>query len=406
MKYFIVLLTFLLSTLAFAQEATLQIQHYQQSEMGTVNVPVEISGFDGIAAISIYIAYDTLVLSCVDFSDPAVSGFIVNSFVDLLTGIPQIGISWSSMSGVDIPDGNLLVLELEYHGGTSPLSFIEEKCEVIDDELSIVPLTFFNGSISGVNTYSVEFDVVGTNGTVSASVAGVSIDSGELVEEGENILFEAFPDDDFQVMKWQVNGAIVTDNGGGPLTSDTYLFEDLDQDIDVTVAFELIEQPETFTLTLVADPPEGGTLTGGGEYLEGQQVEIVAVASQGWEFVEWTDQEQHTLSDQAAFTYTMPASDVTLAVRFEADPVYSENPEHNAISIYPNPVRSTLYISSPNEKLLSLRVYDLQGEKVYASYKESYQYTIRTNDFSPGAYLLYLQTTIATTVHKVIFVPE
>ena len=43
------------------------------------------------------------------------------------------------------------------------------------------------------------------------------------------------------------------------------------------------------TLTLVANPAEGGTLTGAGTYDAGTKVEVNAVANEGYEFSQWDD---------------------------------------------------------------------------------------------------------------------
>ena len=75
-------------------------------------------------------------------------------------------------------------------------------------------------------------------------------------------------------------------------------------------------EPETYTLTLEANPTAGGTVTGSGDYAEGAEVEITAEANEGYKFINWTiDGEE--LSTDASFTYTIPANDVTLVANFE-----------------------------------------------------------------------------------------
>jgi len=81
--------------------------------------------------------------------------------------------------------------------------------------------------------------------------------------------------------------------------------------------------PVYYTLTLVADPAAGGTVTGGGEYEEGDEVIVTATANTGYEFVNWTDASQAVVSTNANFVYTMPAADVTLTANFEALPTYT-----------------------------------------------------------------------------------
>jgi YD repeat-containing protein len=70
------------------------------------------------------------------------------------------------------------------------------------------------------------------------------------------------------------------------------------------------------TLTLVSDPTDGGTLTGEGEYEESQEIEISAEQGEGFEFVEWRNQEE-VVSHLPDFIYTMPAENTELTAIFK-----------------------------------------------------------------------------------------
>lgn len=77
----------------------------------------------------------------------------------------------------------------------------------------------------------------------------------------------------------------------------------------------------TFTLSLSVSPAGGGTasdLTGTGPYEEGESVSLSATAATGFTFVSWT-RNGLIISTDAAFTYVMPASNVTLVANFIAD---------------------------------------------------------------------------------------
>ncbi len=71
-----------------------------------------------------------------------------------------------------------------------------------------------------------------------------------------------------------------------------------------------------YTLTLEAEPHEGGTVEGGGDYDEGQEVNITANANNCYDFINWTDEENNVFSTDASFIYIMPAEDVTLTANF------------------------------------------------------------------------------------------
>lgn len=75
--------------------------------------------------------------------------------------------------------------------------------------------------------------------------------------------------------------------------------------------------PEIFNLTLVANPEEGGELTGEGEYEAGEDVMVTATANDGWAFINWTGAMGDTLSSESIYSFTMPDNDLELTANFE-----------------------------------------------------------------------------------------
>jgi uncharacterized protein (TIGR02145 family)/uncharacterized repeat protein (TIGR02543 family) len=78
--------------------------------------------------------------------------------------------------------------------------------------------------------------------------------------------------------------------------------------------------PTTYNLNLGVNPTGAGTVTGQGQYEAGEQVNITAEANQGWEFVNWTD-DDGLVSEAANFVYTMLAEDITLTANFVEEQV-------------------------------------------------------------------------------------
>ncbi len=79
--------------------------------------------------------------------------------------------------------------------------------------------------------------------------------------------------------------------------------------------------PQTFNLTVVADPEHAGTVTGGGNFWQGDIVPINATAHEGFVFVNWTDDDDHIISTTPSFDYTMPDKNVTLTANFIEHPI-------------------------------------------------------------------------------------
>ncbi len=72
----------------------------------------------------------------------------------------------------------------------------------------------------------------------------------------------------------------------------------------------------TYKLTLIAEPDEGGSVEGAGEYEEDYIVSLTAIPDDIYQFVNWTDEDDLEVSDLSTFNFTMPAEDVTLSANF------------------------------------------------------------------------------------------
>ncbi len=72
----------------------------------------------------------------------------------------------------------------------------------------------------------------------------------------------------------------------------------------------------TITLTLEVNPSHAGTADGAGEYEEGETASLSATPNEGYEFVNWTDEQDAEVSTDASFQYTMPGNDFSLTANF------------------------------------------------------------------------------------------
>lgn len=83
-----------------------------------------------------------------------------------------------------------------------------------------------------------------------------------------------------------------------------------------STSIQPFEEPETFSLNLVAQPATGGTTEGEGDYEAGETVTVSANPNEGYQFLYWTDEDNNELSNQESFEFVMPAEDVTLIANF------------------------------------------------------------------------------------------
>ena len=80
---------------------------------------------------------------------------------------------------------------------------------------------------------------------------------------------------------------------------------------------QFIQKETRYTVTVKANPAEGGTVSvsDGGNAVEGATLEVTATANTGYRFVNWT-KDAEEVSTSASFEYTVPAEDVTLTANF------------------------------------------------------------------------------------------
>jgi hypothetical protein len=117
-----------------------------------------------VGAISLFIGYDDAVLTYTGSTGGTLTGYYINNMV----ATSQIGIQWAQYPGIDIDptsDDILLTLHFIYNGGLSDLTF-DAGCEFAQDDLSIIPVSYFDGGIIIGSRFSIKAFLEGPfNGT-------------------------------------------------------------------------------------------------------------------------------------------------------------------------------------------------------------------------------------------------
>ena len=110
----------------------------------------------------------------------------------------------------------------------------------------------FKAKVIPPTKYTVTFSVDGGNGSMSASVDGTGISSGDAIEKGKTVLFTAKPAAGYKVAGWTLDGAPVTD------TNPSYSVT-VEKNVEVKVRF--IKGPEAVSVDI-----------GGGKTLEAVKI--------------------------------------------------------------------------------------------------------------------------------------
>gem|GEM_PF-5727536 len=158
-----------------------------------------------------------------------------------------------------------------------------------------------------------------------------------------------------------------------------------------------------YRLELIAEPAEGGSVSGGGEFAEDEVVRIEATPEQGWGFIQWSDAEGDMISSEEAFDYTMPAGHMTLTATFD-DEVSVSDPAVIQAKVYPNPATDFVQVKAES-RVVSYRLTDENGRSVRVQDVGASAFYIPLSGLNPGVYFLELQSDKGKASHRIILMP-
>jgi len=157
------------------------------------------------------------------------------------------------------------------------------------------------------------YPVLHTLTLVADPAEGGTVEGEGEYPQGKEATIKAIPEEEWMFIEWIGDITHVDDPG-----SATAIVTMPDKNISLTANFE---KTPAYTLTLIPEPEEGGTVEGEGKYGEGEEIPITATPYEGWFFVEWTGDIEHVDDHTSAITIvTMPAGNITLIANFDTEP--------------------------------------------------------------------------------------
>ncbi len=125
--------------------------------------------------------------------------------------------------------------------------------------------------------------------------AGTVNGTGEYLY-GETATLNATANDGYYFVSWTENGEVVS--------------EDAEYSFVVESARELVanfEEVGLIEITAIVNPEETGTVDGTGEYLYGETATLTAIANDGYQFVNWTENGE-VISEDAEYYFTVESA--------------------------------------------------------------------------------------------------
>ena len=156
-------------------------------------------------------------------------------------------------------------------------------------------------------------------------------------------------------------------------------------------------EPTIYTVTVVANNPAWGTVTGSGPYAEGTTATITATANDGYRFVEWDD---HNTDNPRSFTVT---ADMSFTATFEAVENGIEDVVAGTVSLYPNPASTSVTLGLEGfEGESQVEVVDMNGRVVIRHEVRDSKLEMNVSELPQGAYFVRVTSGTRTAISKLI----
>jgi uncharacterized repeat protein (TIGR02543 family) len=158
--------------------------------------------------------------------------------------------------------------------------------------------------------YIQDINVGGSTQTYTVSVSanptnGGTVGGGGTYNQGTSCTVTATANAGYTFTNWTENGSVVS-------TQTRYTFS-VNSNRNLVANFQA--QPQNYTISVSANPTNGGTVTGGGSYQQGQSCTVNATPATGYTFVRWTE-NGNQVSTNASYTFTVTGNR-TLVAQFQ-----------------------------------------------------------------------------------------
>ena len=156
-----------------------------------------------------------------------------------------------------------------------------------------------NHNVTIQTIFSLKYNI---SATVSPDHSGSISGTGDYFD-GESVTLKATPAEGYTFVGWKEGNSTVSSTA-------TYTFT-ANKNRTLVAEFKI----NTYTISASANPANGGTVSGGGDYNHGQSVTLKATPAEGYTFVGWKEGNS-TVSSSATYTFTAN-KDRTLVADFE-----------------------------------------------------------------------------------------
>jgi len=155
---------------------------------------------------------------------------------------------------------------------------------------------------------------------------------------------------------------------------------------------------QVYTVNVTPNPPDGGVVSGAGEYNYGQTAQLIATPNVGYRFLNWTDDNGAILSTDSVYSFTV-VQDINLMANFHNGVGITLNYLNN-LKVEPNPVYDYIKVTAP-AKDMALRIIDMTGREVFSQHVLSGE-PVHVSLLKPGIYCLIIEVNGQAITRKIV----
>ncbi len=265
-------------------------------------------------------------------------------------------------------------------------------------------------TITGDRNLVANFELLTYEVVVSANNENFGTVTGAgTYSHGDEVKLIAVPNETYKFVNWTENGEVVSEEV-------EYTFT-ITGNRNLVANFSLLD----YDVILSVNNEAAGSVTGAGNYHHGEEVTLTATANEGYEFLNWTENDI-IVSIDAEYLFEI-TKDRNLVANFEKieepeDPEQPEDPENpedpeqpeepgegveeltSSFNIYPNPVNDKLYIETQTQTL-TVEIYDIYGRQ--QSMVNGQQSTvIDVTNLNSGVYFVKVVSSEGEAVKRIV----
>lgn len=219
-----------------------------------------------------------------------------------------------------------------------------------------------------LNTYEITLEALPEEG-------GTVMGEG-LYDYGAMATVEAQSHDTYYFINWTEDGELVS-------TEAAYAFV-VDRPRHLVATFA----QQCYTVEVAADPAQGGTVQGGGNYIEGTICHLKACPSQNYVFSYWTE-GGNVISTEPEWSFVVEGNR-----SFVAHFVYYDGllEKENALSVFPNPTEGMVHLEGVDGTII--RLFDMFGRMLLETSVPANRTQLDLSPLPTGCYFLKVGETV------------